>query len=145
MLRVSIFLWLLLTNSSWALCSNAKVNIATSNGQAVFKVEIVDTIWSRARGLMHQPALDETSGMLFLYSDERLVSFWMKNVSFPLDILFVNQSGVIIKIYENAAPFDLTPIPSGGAVLSVLEIQGGASKRAQIRPGDSVRLVCEPN
>jgi uncharacterized membrane protein (UPF0127 family) len=52
---------------------------------------------------------------------------------------------VIIKIYENAATFDLTPIPSGGAVLSVLEIQGGASKRAQIHLGDSVRLVCEPN
>ena len=73
------------------------------------------------------------------------VSFWMKNVSFPLDIIFVNQAGVIIKIYEDATPFDPTPIPSGGAVLSVLEIQGGASKRAQISLGDSVRLVCEPN
>jgi uncharacterized membrane protein (UPF0127 family) len=134
-----------MTNSSSAFCPDAKVMIVTPSAQVAFIVEVADTVWSRARGLMHHSAIDERSGMLFLYKNEEQVSFWMKNVSFPLDIIFVNQAGVIIKIYEDATPFDPTPIPSGGAVLSVLEIQGGASKRAQISLGDSVRLVCEPN
>jgi uncharacterized membrane protein (UPF0127 family) len=57
--------------------------IVTSSAQDAFKVEVADTVWSRARGLMHHSAIDERSGMLFLYKNEEQVSFWMKNISFP--------------------------------------------------------------
>ena len=63
----------------------------------------------------------------------------MKNTLLPLDILFINSSGRIVKIYQNAQPHDLTPILSGRPVSAVLEINGGSVKRAWITSGDFVR------
>lgn len=78
--------------------------------------------------------------MLFIYPQDKQVAFWMKNVSFPIDIIFINRCGTIVKIHENAIPEDRTPVPSEDVIRAVLEIQGGASKRNQIRPGVSVTV-----
>ena len=117
------------------------VIVNTVSGVACFEVEIADTHWRRARGLMHRDALGANEGMLFIYEQDRPVTFWMKNVAFPLDLLFIDSSGRIAYIVEEAAPDSNAPIASGVAVGSVLELRGGASRRAQIRPGDSVSLA----
>ncbi len=117
------------------------VIVDTGPGVACFEVEIADTHWRRARGLMHRDALGANEGMLFIYEQDRPVTFWMKNVAFPLDLLFIDSSGRIAHIVEDAEPDSTAPIGSGVAVGSVLEIRGGASRRAQIRPGDIVSLA----
>ena len=117
------------------------VIVDTGSGVACFEVEIAETHWSRAKGLMHRDALDANEGMLFVYERDRPVTFWMKNVAFPLDLLFIDSSGRIAYIVEEAAPDSNAPIASGVAVGSVLELRGGASRRAQIRPGDTVSLA----
>lgn len=117
------------------------VMVENDGGPVCLSVEVADTSWSRAKGLMYREALDEESGMLFVYDRPRTVTFWMKNVAFPLDLLFIDASGEVVRIVDHAAPDDWTPIPSRDAVSSVLEIAGGASKRAQIREGANVRLA----
>lgn len=120
-------------------CSPNQLEIQTQTGSIQLTVEIADRFLSRARGLMNRPALPPKTGVLFLYNSETPVSFWMKKVSFPLDMLFIDRSGRVVRVYENARPGDLTPINSELPVLGVLEIPGGASRRAQINPGDTVR------
>lgn len=117
------------------------VMVDTGPGVACFEVEIADTHFSRARGLMHRDTLGANEGMLFVYDRDRPVTFWMKNVAFPLDLMFIDSSGRIAHIVEEAEPDSTAPIASGVAVGAVLEIRGGASRRAQIRPGHTVSLA----
>lgn len=115
--------------------------VVTQQGRACFDVEVAETIWSRAKGLMHRDDLEHSSGMIFLYDSETPVTFWMKNVAFPLDLIFISKAGAIAKIHQNAKPFDLTPIASKLPVTAVLEIRGGMSKSAQITIGDHIDMV----
>lgn len=132
------FLLIVFVQASSVADTGETLDIVTQEGPERFTIEIADTHLSRARGLMRHDHLASKAGMLFLYDEERLVSFWMKNVAFPLDILFIGKCGDIIKIHEKAIPETVTPIKSGAPVLAVLEITAGASKRAQITVGDKV-------
>jgi uncharacterized membrane protein (UPF0127 family) len=76
--------------------------------------------------------------MLFINPVERMASFWMMNTLIPLDMVFVDRTGRIVHIHENAIPHDTTPIPSRYPVLGILEVNGGLTRRLGIRPGDRV-------
>ncbi|WP_325168788.1 DUF192 domain-containing protein [Paracoccus caeni] len=106
-----------------------------------FDVEIADTDELRARGLMYRRELADDAGMLFIYDRPREVSFWMRNTYLPLDLLFMDDHGVIRHIHRNARPFDETSIP--GAAIGdpnperqmILEIAAGEADRHGLRPG----------
>jgi uncharacterized membrane protein (UPF0127 family) len=117
-------------------CGTDQVVIETQSGSHVFSIEVADDAQERARGLMFVEAMDADAGMLFVYSESGPVSFWMKNTLIPLDMIFTNQSGVIVSIHENAIPHDETPIFGGEAVFSVLELNAGVSKAKSINVGD---------
>jgi len=104
-----------------------------------FEVEVVRREADRNRGLMFRESMDAAHGMLFDFDPPRPVSFWMKNTHIPLDIIFIDADGLIIRIAENTVPFSLDPIPSGGSTRGVLEINAGLSRKLGLRPGDRVR------
>ena len=110
-----------------------------SNGAVhVFSVEIADTEAEREKGLMFRKNLPDGQGMLFDFKREQEVSFWMKNTYIPLDMIFIQGNGRILRIVENANPLSTDLIPSEGPVLAVLEVSGGTARRLGIRPGDHV-------
>lgn len=113
----------------------------TEDKPVCFEVDIADTPKSRAKGLMHRGRLGESHGMLFVYERPRVVRFWMKNVAVPLDILFVDESGRVTGIVEDAVPGEVEPMPSPGPISFVLEITGGASRRAQLTEGAYVDVA----
>lgn len=115
-----------------------KLEIASANGAHIFNVEIADNEVKREVGLMYRRHMPDDRGMLFDFKEEAPVSFWMKNTYIPLDMIFISRHGVVKKIVENAEPLSETPIPSGGPVLAVLEINGGLAARLGIKPGDRV-------
>lgn len=103
-----------------------------------FKVEIADTPAAQATGLMSRRTMPQDQGMLFEFGlPAQPVSFWMKDTLIPLDIIFVDPRGVIVNIAAGI-PQSLTPIPSGGPVKAVLEINGGLAAKFGIQPGDRV-------
>lgn len=108
-------------------------------GKARFTVDVANTRVSRAQGLMHVESMPASKGMLFVYEFPREVAFWMKNTLIPLDMLFIDRSGVVTHIHENAIPHDETPIPGGQAVYAVLEINGGLSRKLGLSIGDALR------
>lgn len=105
-----------------------------------YVVEIADTALTQMRGLMGRQGLGENAGMLFVYEEDRHVQFWMKGVTFPLDMIFFSRCGEIVKIHDNAQPDSSDIVSSSVAVRVVLELRGGASKRAEMRLGDRVSV-----
>ncbi len=120
-------------------CPVDRVDLRGPWGQASFSVEIADTEETRARGLMFREELPRGAGMLFVYDRPGRVAFWMKNTLIPLDMLFVDETGVVTRVHSKAVPHDETPIDGGDHVLAVLEINGGLAKAYGIKAGTQLR------
>ncbi|SPJ22458.1 DUF192 domain-containing protein [Palleronia abyssalis] len=108
-------------------------------GRARFAVEVADDPAERAQGLMFVEDMPTMEGMLFIYERSQPASFWMRNTLIPLDMLFLDQTGTVTRIHENAVPLDETPIPGGDSVRAVLEINGGMAARLGIDEGTVLR------
>jgi uncharacterized membrane protein (UPF0127 family) len=105
-----------------------------------FTVEIADEAHERSKGLMFRESLDADAGMLFIYPNERIASFWMKNTYIPLDMLFIANDGEILEIAPQVPPLTLESVRSAEPVRAVLELNGGQAAELGIRPGDRVVL-----
>ena len=113
--------------------------IETSTNQtASITVEIADTDELRRIGLMGRDHIPQNTGMLFVFDQLEFPRFWMKDTKVFLDMVYINEKGIINGIHENAIPNDLTPISAPGAVKAVLEIAGGEAKRLGISKGNRV-------
>ena len=114
------------------------LDLVTSKGKVHFSVEVMRNDAERAKGLMFRRFLPDDRGMLFDFSAEAPVMMWMKNTILPLDMIFISKSGEIVTIAENTEPQSERTIPSGGPVLSVLEVNAGTAARLGLKPGDKV-------
>jgi uncharacterized membrane protein (UPF0127 family) len=103
-----------------------------------FTVEVARSIEQQQTGMMNRNSLAPDRGMLFPYDPPQPVSFWMKNTLIPLDLLFIAPGGKILRIEENAVPYSLDQIPSGGPIEAVLELAGGRSAELKLKAGDQV-------
>lgn len=121
------------------VCDPRAVDLRGFGGAARFRVEIADTYESRARGLMHREHMERDSGMLFLFEPPRPVAFWMRNTILPLDLIFVDAVGKVIRVTENAVPFSEALMPSGGPVRAVLEVNAGEAARFGVAQGTELR------
>ena len=61
-------------------------------------VEVADTPLKQMKGLMYRESLQPNSGMLFVFSSEKTRSFWMKNTTISLDLIFLSANGTIVDI-----------------------------------------------
>jgi uncharacterized membrane protein (UPF0127 family) len=106
-------------------------------------VDIVDTPLLRMRGLSGRPALAPEDGMLFLFETPRIQSFWMKDMLFEIDILWI-RDGRIVGITPNLplpkSPRELPQFASPVPCDVVLEVRAGAAKHWGLLLGDSVRI-----
>lgn len=103
-----------------------------------FEVEMATTPEEQKIGMMFRDDVPPLTGMLFVFADEKERNFWMKNCRVPLDIIFIEKSGIIHNIHENAEPNSEENITSNGNVMAVLEIAGGEAQRLGIDVGDIV-------
>lgn len=131
----ALVLGLLVAGPALSECREDLARLQHAGGEARFTIEIADDEGERAQGLMGRRDLSNGAGMLFIYDSPRPVSFWMRNTPLPLDMIFIDQTGTVVSVHENAQPFDETPIPSGAPVLMVLEIRGGLARRIGISAG----------
>ena len=96
-----------------------------NNKKIKFNVEIADTGFKKNVGLQCKIKMKSNEGMLFIWKKEDFRSFWMKNTSIPLDIIFLNKAYEIIDISFNAKPFSLKSILSKKKAKYVLELNKG--------------------
>jgi uncharacterized membrane protein (UPF0127 family) len=76
--------------------------------------------------------------MIFVYDPPQNVSMWMRNTYIPLDMLFADRAGCIVKVAANATPLSLETIPAGKPVGYVIEIAAGTAAARGITVGDRV-------
>ncbi len=117
---------------------------ATVHGHR-FNLEIATTPQKQQKGLSDRDSLSQNSAMLFVFPQSSLVTFWMKDMKFPIDIIFIHGD-TVVSVAHNAPPptlenKDNLPLykpdqPSD----KVLEINAGLSEKYNIKKGDKVEI-----
>ena len=102
-----------------------------------FNVEIAQSDSERKQGLMYREGLKENEGMLFVYEEEKERSFWMKNVSFPLDIIWISKDKEVVGMDKNVSP---TEAGIKNTSKYVLEVKAGTADKINLKIGDKVCL-----
>ncbi len=108
-------------------------------GCPILQIYVAENPSQRARGLMFVRALPVDWGMLFLYDGPRTISMYMKNTFIPLDMVFIDQSGVVVDVVTNTEPGSLKSITPRRRAAAVLEINAGLAAQLGIRPGSRAR------
>lgn len=117
-----------------------KTPIVTINNRK-FKVAIASSQQEKEIGLSKTKSISENQGMIFLFEKPDYYSFWMKNMKFSIDIIYINNDTIVtiknnvplIKDKENPTIYSPTQ-PAD----KVLEIQAGLSEKYKFRNGDKV-------
>jgi len=111
------------------------------NGESIF-VEIADTPEKQAKGLSGRQSMPDDQGMLFIFSAPDRYSFWMKDMLFGLDFIWISGNRVA-EVDENIKPDDYEPpkvlIPKN-KIDKVLEVNAGTAERLGIKEGVEVKF-----
>ena len=140
---------------SGAVSDKARVNVTENKeagpsvviGSLEIPVEVASTSAAIQKGLSGRPSLDPDRGMLFVFTVPDRYRFWMPDMHFPIDIIWIDTEGTVVGVSENtSADFDpenplyyVPPIPAQ----YVLEVNAGFAASRGIGVGDktSFRLI----
>ncbi len=108
---------------------------------AVLETELADTPEKRQRGLSGHAPLAENQAMLFIFEKPDFYSFWMKDMAFPIDIIWLDGGFSVVGLAQNISPksFPKTFLPDSPAMY-VLEIQAGLADKLGLVIGDKAEL-----
>ena len=110
-------------------------------GDAVIKVDIAKTPKERQKGLSGRNKLNDGEGMLFVYDISGIYTFWMPDMNFALDIVWIDADMKVVYIKENAMPENYpekyTPFK---LAKYVLEVPSGYTKKMNIQVSDEVNI-----
>ena len=111
------------------------------NGK-VFEVQVADTNYLLEKGLSGHVPLSDNQGMFFVFNKPDKYGFWMKDMKFSIDIIWIDSNFQIIHIEKSVKPDTYPKVfyPSSSAQY-VLEILAGQSDKVNLKIGDSVKFV----
>jgi len=105
--------------------------------------EVAETDEERMQGLRFRDHLEIEAGMLFIFPQEKQPTFWMKDVSLPLDIIWIDADKKIATINENVQPClddNCSTIKPSKKITYVLEINEGLAKKLNLKVGQSAKI-----
>jgi uncharacterized membrane protein (UPF0127 family) len=105
--------------------------------------ELVRSEHDTTRGLMYRRSLGEDRGMLFDLRVREDHQFWMHNTCIALDLVYVDEDGLVVGIVENAPTLDDTSRGVGCPSRYVLEVNAGWSRRHGVKPGQRMTIPAE--
>lgn len=115
-----------------------EIKIVKIAGQDV-KVELAITSAEKEKGLSARQGLDENEGMLFVFDKPGEYAFWMKDMNFAIDIVWLDASNQVVHIEKNATPESYPNTFNPGVDAKyVLEVISGFSEKNNLKEGDSV-------
>ncbi|HEY4510512.1 MAG TPA: DUF192 domain-containing protein [Candidatus Paceibacterota bacterium] len=111
-------------------------------GSTTVEVEVADTKEKREKGLSGRDSLEGGHGMLFVFNTEGIYPFWMKNMKFPLDIIWIDSSYRVVGVTSDVRPesYPETFSPNKPAKY-VLEVKSGFARENNIKVGSLVSLI----
>ena len=114
---------------------------------SIVKTEIVDTLELRSKGLSGKNSLGEDESMLFVFDSEGYYEFWMPNMNFALDMVWMDKDYNVVDITENAEPkpelpqAELPKYKSSNMAQYVLEVNAGFCDEHNLKVGDKLKLT----
>ncbi|APQ18109.1 DUF192 domain-containing protein [Maribacter hydrothermalis] len=108
--------------------------------KAKFNIEFAESDYETQTGLMYRKGMDNNQGMLFIFPNERMHSFYMKNTEFPLDIIYIKENLKIASFQENAQPLNEAGLSSQVPIKYVLEVNAGLVQELGLSTGDSINF-----
>jgi len=130
---ISVFFWR----------EQSRLNTATNTvviNQQIIKVQLAETEYERYSGLSGQKKLCETCGMLFIFPTRKIENIVMRNMNFPLDVIYIDNNK-IIKIDANLLPEGAEPSNIYSSELPVdyiLEVNSSFTDKYNIHVGDEI-------
>ncbi|MCK6615376.1 MAG: DUF192 domain-containing protein [Ignavibacteriaceae bacterium] len=106
------------------------------NKKAAIDIEIADTEYEQALGLMYRTSMEQNQGMLFVFPAEEIRSFWMMNTLISLDMIFLDNNGKIVTIHRNTKTESEQSYRSTKPAKYVLEVIAGFCDIYGITEGD---------
>lgn len=114
------------------------VTIRTAAGHDItVAAELAVTDEQRQRGFMERRTIPDGTGMLFVFENDQMLRFWMKDTPHPLSIAYIDRDGTIRDIFD-MTPFSLAPVVSTVSVRYALEVPQGWFEKVGIRTGDAM-------
>lgn len=111
-----------------------------SVGSCEFRLEFVSDDASRQLGLSNRDSLCDECGMLFEFNNKNTRTFWMKDMRFPIDIIWIEDSRVVA--IEKNIPYDFKgTLSSPDSINKVLEINAGKSDECDIKKDSELKYV----
>lgn len=109
-------------------------------------VPVAASLASQAKGLSGTPSITDEQGLLFVFERSELQEFWMKGLTYPIDIIWIDQE-TVSEVTPNVQPAEpntadeaLPRYRPQFPVNRVLEVPAGWAARHNIQPGDPVRI-----
>lgn len=108
----------------------------------MFDVEVADNTVLMAKGLSGHKPLAENEGMIFVFEKPDNYGFWMKDMTFPIDIVWFDKDRKVVHIENSLSPesYPKTFYP-GADSLYVLEISSGLSKKMGLKIGTTFEFI----
>ena len=124
-----------------ATARTCTITIINREGRRVpLRVELAASEMDRQRGLMYRKSLEKNSGMLFVFTRDQYLNFWMKNTYVPLSIAYIGANGTIRDI-QDMEPLDTSiTYPSRYPARYALEVNRGWFAANGIVPGCRIEL-----
>ncbi len=106
------------------------------------EAEVVESVESRQKGLMFREGMPENKGMLFVFPQEAKHGFWMKNMKFSLDMIWIDSDYNIVEIKENMLPCQgscpvIAPLKDARFVL---EVVSGFALKNKLKVSDKITI-----
>jgi uncharacterized membrane protein (UPF0127 family) len=121
------------------LISHPSKILSVDIGGQKIKVDLAVTSAEKKQGLSGRAGLAEDTGMLFIFDRPGKYPFWMKDMNFPIDIIWISRDKKIVFIEKNAMPNSYPNLLGGQAESSyVLEVVSGFAEKYGLRVGDDV-------
>lgn len=103
-------------------------------------LEVAENETERRKGLMNRTELGKRQGMLFVFEEEEMRAFWMKNTYIPLDIIFINENRTVINVEKavpqpDASDQNLKRYRSDRPAKYVIEVNAGYAENYSIKEG----------
>lgn len=127
------------SQSVWTDTDSAHITIKDTTITA----EVCASISKRQKGLSGHTPLTDTTGMLFIFAQPQKEMFWMKDMTFPIDIIWISNN-VVVDVTKNLPiPTSTLAIPTASPstpASMVLEVSAGMIEKLGISVGDAVRI-----
>jgi uncharacterized membrane protein (UPF0127 family) len=138
LILIPVAIVLFIIASVYTVQTAYKTTVVTMGGQT-FATEISDTPYLQERGLSYRKSIGVNNAMLFVFPQDGVYKFWMKDMNFPIDIIWLSSDKKIMYIEKNLSPstFPQTFGPDGQSHY-VVEVVAGTSDRLNLTVGQSV-------